>query len=280
MGLGRRRRDPGAMTTSGSASPSDHDDITRLAKAILDGERRPFEEQRQRLPRRHVRPEALLSLRVPSVVVQLLLACWVVYGVVAIVVGFMQRSLLHRVAGDPTSVRFADVIADQHRVDVVNGVFLVLLIATAVAFVAWFWRAYQNLDALDLPRRYETGWAIGGWFVPFLNFVRPKQVADDIWVSVNASEYGGAGEREGSLLLGAWWAAWIAASLLGLFARDNTKDSTLDQALTNNGLFIARSALFIVAAVLAMFVVRCITRAHTFAGADAERLRPQDSSSS
>lgn len=52
-----------------------------------------------------------------------------------------------------------------------------LLIAKDFAFLVWFWLAYRNLDALDLRRRYGTGWAIGGWFVPFLNLARPKQVA-------------------------------------------------------------------------------------------------------
>ena len=74
-----------------------------------------------------------------------------------------------------------------------NAIFAVLVIATGVAFLVWFSRAYRNLDALDLPRRYGTGWAIGGWFVPFLNFARPKQVADDIWASVNVSKYGEPG---------------------------------------------------------------------------------------
>ena len=138
-----------------------------------------------------------------------------------------------------------------------------MLLATGVAFLVWFWRAYRNLDALDLPRRYGTGWAIGGWFVPFLNFARPKQVADDIWASVNVSKYGEIGERGGSLLLGLWWGAWISASLLGLFARNDSEHRTVHQALTTNGVYIAREAVFIVAAVLALFVVRCITRAQT-----------------
>ena len=255
------------MTTSSSDSPPpDYRDITQLAKTILDGERRPFDERPPPAPRRF-RPEALVSLRAPAVVVQLLLAAWIPFGVLTIVFGFMQRSLLHRVVSDPAGVRLAEIIADQDRADATNGIFIVLLIATGAAFLVWFSRAYRNLDAFDLPRRYGTGWAIGGWFVPFLNLARPKQVADDIWASVTVAKYGDPGARGGSFLLAAWWGAWIAAGVSGFFARSNSEDATIDEALTSNGVFVARSALFVVAAILAVFVVRSITRAQTPTGA-------------
>jgi len=258
------------MTTSGSnRTPPERDDITQLANAILEGERRPFEERPPPPPRR-VRPEALVSLRVPAVIAQLLLAVWLPFGVLSIVFGFMQRSLLHRVASNPAGVRFSEVVADQDRADALNRIFIVLIIATGIAFLVWFSRAYRNLDAFDLPRRYSTGWATGGWFVPFLNFARPKQVADDIWASVNMSKYNEPGERGGSFLLAAWWATWIGAAVLGLFAPKASEVDTIDEALTNNGFLLARNVLFIVAAILAMFVVRAITRAQApAAGAGA-----------
>jgi hypothetical protein len=45
-----------------------------------------------------------------------------------------------------------------------------------------FRRAYRNLPALGAESpRFSSGWAVGAWFVPFLNLVRPKQIMDDIW---------------------------------------------------------------------------------------------------
>src|SRR4051812_35078419 len=111
------------MTTSSSnAPPPDDTDITQLARAVLDGERRPSNERPPPTPRR-VRPEALLSVRAPAVIVQLLLAAWLPFGLVAIVFGLMQRSLLHRVATDPAGVRFAEVVTDQNRVEAMNAIF-------------------------------------------------------------------------------------------------------------------------------------------------------------
>ena len=68
-----------------------------------------------------------------------------------------------------------------------------VFIATGVFFLFWFHRAYRNLPALGGDRRYGTGWAIGSWFVPFLNAWRPKQIVNDIWRESGArttDEYG------------------------------------------------------------------------------------------
>ena len=158
-----------------------------------------------------------------------------------------------------------------------NGIFVVLLIATGVAFLVWFSRAYRNLDAFDLPRRYGTGWAIGGWFVPFLNLARPKQVADDIWASVTVSKYGDPGVRGDSFLPAAWWGSVDRRRGSWASSRAATPtDPTIDEALTSNGVFLARSVLFIVAAILAVFVVRSITRAQTTAALRLPRTTAHD----
>ena len=57
------------------------------------------------------------------------------------------------------------------------------LMTVAFGFlIAWTSRLYRNLSALGVgPLRYTEGWAIGAWFIPFFNLVRPKQILDDIW---------------------------------------------------------------------------------------------------
>src|SRR5919112_2510119 len=42
-------------------------------------------------------------------------------------------------------------------------------IACVVLFIRWLHLAYRNVDAISPPyRRFDTGWAIGSWFVPIL----------------------------------------------------------------------------------------------------------------
>lgn len=80
-------------------------------------------------------------------------------------------------------------------------------VATAVAFCRWFYRAYANLPALgERTPRFTPGWAIGYFFIPFLNLFRPYQAAKEIWAASTRSPHG---------LLVAWWALWLLANFAG-----------------------------------------------------------------
>ena len=58
---------------------------------------------------------------------------------------------------------------------------IVLLVCVGL-LIAWTHRLYRNLEPLGFRElRFGSGWAVGGWFVPFLNLVRPKQIVNDIW---------------------------------------------------------------------------------------------------
>jgi len=61
-------------------------------------------------------------------------------------------------------------------------------------------------------RRFGVGWAIGAWFVPVLNFWRPKQTANDIW---SASDPTAEGKHLGSPLLTWWWLCFLLANWVG-----------------------------------------------------------------
>ena len=94
----------------------------------------------------------------------------------------------------------------------------VVVFLTAFGFlIAWTNRAYRNLPALGAnDLRFTPGWAVGGWFVPFLNFVRPKQIMNDIWRGSSPEDYAGDDWRGRSVtpLLHWWWGLWIVGGLL------------------------------------------------------------------
>ena len=93
---------------------------------------------------------------------------------VALVSDVSYHDLIHRlVSGGDASLADAQAADDRQApppriADAESAVFAL----TALAFVVWPYRAYENLRALGvLSLRWGTGWAVGGWFVPFLNFV-------------------------------------------------------------------------------------------------------------
>ncbi len=146
-------------------------------------------------------------------------------------------------------------------IDASNVVQLAIYVVGGVLFIVWFHRAYGNLGALGVRRpRRRSGWAIGGWFVPFMNLVVPKQLANDIWRSGDPElDAGDAhwGSRPVSGVVHLWWALWI---LSGVSFRYST--TSMSAADTFDGLHASIVAdavcqvFGVAAAVAAVWVVK------------------------
>jgi len=90
---------------------------------------------------------------------------------------------------------------------------------TGVAFLLWIYRASTNLKALGAAElKYSPGWAIGGFFVPFLNLVRPYQVVTEIWraSAAGASRSGGVNwtYEQTPAFISVWWGSWLLSGFL------------------------------------------------------------------
>ena len=138
-------------------------------------------------------------------------------------------------------------------------------LATAVLFLRWFYRAYKNLPALgiaDPPR--SAGWAVGSWFVPFVNWVIPLASSSDIWRSgdTDARPDQPWHRRPVAGLVTAWWIAWLLSSVggnIGARATWNTADE-LEEFKTAYIVDLIANAGSILAALLAIAFVRQATR--------------------
>ena len=101
------------------------------------------------------------------------------------------------------------------------GVLMLLCqVIAAVFFLRWLHRAARNVRAFHPGAHFEytTGWAVGWWFVPFANLVKPLRAVQEIW---RASEPDILQTDRSFLgvplpgLMSTWWGAWIASGLLG-----------------------------------------------------------------
>jgi hypothetical protein len=126
--------------------------------------------------------------------------------------------LVSRLQADANLVGPAQLEAADQRTMMTAGVQAVVLLVGLGFLIAWTSRAYRNLPALGArDLRFTTGWAVGGWFVPFLNFVRPKQILDDVWrVSCPEGDVEDWHRRRVSPLLHLWWGLWVVGGLLSL----------------------------------------------------------------
>ena len=178
-----------------------------------------------------------------------LLAATVAVDVAAAAVDGWNWSLLRAIdRGDTVSQGTADL--SDALVSVLGIVQFLLLFATAIYFIQWFKRAYDNVEALGADRRFSGGWAIWSWVVPVLNLWRPRRIAHEIW-------HGGGPDSEPvPAVVNWWWGAWLFSTWAdNLVFRISFSDPT-----TSRLAAVVSDAIDLGAAVLAIVVVRTLTR--------------------
>ena len=191
-----------------------------------------------------------LDGRVRAVVI--VFAFVIAVGVAAIVSEILDIKLMDRlIAGE--ELPDSEYDASDTRADVVFGVGWAAYVAGAIAFIAWLYRAYRNVDVVaPNERRRAHGWAIGGWFVPILAFWRPLQVVNDVWRA--------GGPPRTTTLPGLWWAAWVLNFVLHWFARSSYSEASPEAYKESMYAAAVADTCYVVAAVLAIVVVVAASR--------------------
>jgi hypothetical protein len=75
----------------------------------------------------------------------------------------------------------------------------------------WIYRASVNAHALGSEMTITPGWAVGWYFVPFANLVKPFHAMREIWLSSHESD---GSYEERVPILGWWWGLWIVTNIL------------------------------------------------------------------
>jgi len=92
---------------------------------------------------------------------------------------------------------------------------LLVLAAALILVGLWIYRANANAHAIGGELTITPGWAVGWYFVPFANLVKPFQAMKETWL---ASHYGSEWDRgDATDLLNWWWGLWILSNFIGNF---------------------------------------------------------------
>lgn len=160
--------------------------------------------------------------------------------------------------GRPFSL--SDARASDDRLAALSGWYTVLLVGAAIAWCVWQHRAHANLRAFGrADLRFTPGWAVGWWFVPVAWLWKPYQAARELWkASDPAGDSLGWRSLRTSPLLGWWWACWLASGVAS-GAGTAQHGTDLDARISGDTLIMAGLALQVVAAVLAIAIVRQVT---------------------
>jgi len=98
------------------------------------------------------------------------------------VVGTVSRCLqIALLSGMSEGISEDAAAANDARQAIISVLQLLIILATAGAFVPWLYRVHKNLSSLGARKLDCTsGWAVGLFFIPILNLFRPFQVMREV----------------------------------------------------------------------------------------------------
>ncbi len=147
----------------------------------------------------------------PAVAAKSLL--WILLAVLLISLVF-DFALLDPTYRSASSVESREMATRQGTVAIFQ---LIAYIAVAVAFFIWVHRANTNVRGFGVRLRFSPGWAVGCFFVPFLNLFMPYQAIKEIWKSG-----GGAADKCNQVNFGlveCWWALYLISAIVRAIGR-------------------------------------------------------------
>lgn len=178
----------------------------------------------------------------------LLVLIWIVLGleILSLISGVLQYNLIAIVAngGEITN---EEALANDLREQIVGILYLIAYVASGIAFIMWFRRAYFNLHQKVRHLSFSEGWAAGCWFVPIVNLFRPYQIMKELYdetkryildkdytVSTNLT----------TKFLGLWWTLWIINGILGqVIFRYSSNAETVSELMNMTTLDIIGSVI-------------------------------------
>ena len=150
------------------------------------------------------------------------------------------------------------------RSDLIGDIGSWLFLATAFVWLIWQHRAHANLWAAGVPRlAFTPGWAVGWWFVPFANLVKPFQTVREVWKASSGNDVWE--EPPTWPVIGWWWGTWVVGAAAGIAvglaaATRSNQLTSVDWMIRLNQLGLVLVLPSIVTTILAIAIVRSVDR--------------------
>jgi hypothetical protein len=142
-----------------------------------------------------------------------------------------------------------------------------LALMTAVAFLVWLHRASENLPAFrSEPLEFTPGQAVGSFFIPFINLIRPYEVMREVWQAsdpgVSPRSSATFRNAETSRLVIVWWLLFLVRNVPGWWVLHSSQaaGSPLEKLTSTSYGALIMYVLTVPAAVAAIALVYLIDR--------------------
>lgn len=147
-------------------------------------------------------------------------------------------------------------------IGLLSGLEALARLATIVMFLVWLYRIYTNFPALRVQHLdFTPGWAVGWWFIPFANLVKPYQVVTEAWRESDPDfdeQFGYLSSSGGSSWqFPVWWGTFILGNISARISEMAAQDP---QAISYYPYFLIVTVFFSgISAVAAIWIVRDTT---------------------
>jgi hypothetical protein len=201
--------------------------------------------------------------------VMVLIAVNIVVQLVVIVSTFTHIDLLYKIMEETAAVTRAQRQAGEAREVVIRIVQLAAFTVSAVMFLIWLRRAYQNLKPLGVEPRYSPSWAVAAFVVPIVNLFLPFQILQEVWRASDPETIAVSGAKpvtafiedsSKSLLVVVWWGLWLLTIInLVVAYRWHVSWQILNEEIIASWLIIMLSLLLILNSIVTIGLVKKIT---------------------
>jgi hypothetical protein len=100
----------------------------------------------------------------------------------SIVANLHRASLAAGIESNHAVTSLRAVHRADHQVALSADVLVLAMIVVGTLFLCLLHQLVGDLHRMRPgAQRFSAGWAVGSWFVPFVNLVVPKQVVNDVW---------------------------------------------------------------------------------------------------
>jgi hypothetical protein len=201
----------------------------------------------------------------PALVI--LLYIFIALNVFGVMSDYMEVELLSKfIEGEFVSDE--TIASNDTRQALVGFSHLGILIVLYFVFGKWIYRASANAHVLAPSFMTHTpGWAVGSYFIPILNLIRPYEAMKETW-QVSATQ---KGQEPADVttpgILRLWWAAWLISRFTGTAVFYVLKESDeVEQYIVADQLSMADSAVTILLSLDAIGMVKRLTKIQTERG--------------
>lgn len=158
-------------------------------------------------------------------------------------------------------VNMVEADLNDARQEIIAYVYYAIRILAVICFLLWFSRAYSNLHQKLQSLNFTEGWAVGAWFVPFINLGRPYRIMKELytestfWLKLKGINV----QENGTQYIIPWWTFWLLIGLLGRII-NKMPEETVEELIEMTQFAIGSGVMELIAGFLALKVVSDYTK--------------------